>query len=163
MCMSNPIPLFYSPIFPLTVKIVHIIENDVFSLGRCTCMKEDIRVACYVSTLYSLQPTINYEKCKYARQLVNHTIVWNRSFMIGLPNMWCYLSPVVALTLCLYKVRREAVHHIYMATRRAISEVCAGKMYIPICCHTNECSAVWAHSMVIISLMIKWQVIYTFP
>ncbi len=32
----KPHSTFYSPIFPLTVKIVHIIENDVFSLGRCT-------------------------------------------------------------------------------------------------------------------------------
>lgn len=64
-------------------------------LGDVLPMKEEISVACYVSTLYSSQPTINYEKCKYARQLVNHTIVWNRSFMIGLPTTWCYLSPAV--------------------------------------------------------------------
>lgn len=55
-------------------------------------MKEDIMVACHVFLVTGNK--LRYEKCKYVRLLVNHTIVWNRSVMVGLPNICCYLSSV---------------------------------------------------------------------
>ncbi len=84
------------------------------------------------------------------------TIVWNRSFMIGLPNMWCYLSPVVHTCLLWLRTSikwgvKQCIIFIRLPEEPFWS-MCEENVR-PICFHTNECSAVWAHSMVIISLI----------